>query len=148
MNVWFLFGLCGVGALIAFWAVMKPFIDDNKVRGKVLNFDEGMKNYFFRLSGDAEALSAALEAQPEQDTLAYAYDAQRQEIVFRLGAVEAVYRLAFFETAGQHFLRVSRAAAEREQGNIPYLVNAFFIKHFGAKALDYRQFAELFPEAE
>ena len=43
-------------------------------------------------------------------------------------------------------LRVSRAAEEREKGNIPYLVNAFFIRDLHAKPVDCRQFEALFPK--
>ena len=40
-----------IGLLLAFWATMKPIMDDSRIRGKVLNFDQGMKNYYFRLPG-------------------------------------------------------------------------------------------------
>ena len=59
--------------------------------------------------------------------------------------MEADYRLHFCENEGKSYLRVSRIAEEREKGNIPYLVNAFFIRDLHAKPVDCRQFEALFP---
>lgn len=133
-----------IGALMAFWAVMKPIIDDNKVRGKVLNFSEGMKNYFFLPeAGEAETV-AALACLPEQQVVDYSFCPETATITFRRGSVEADYRLSFPTAEGKTGLRVSRVAEEREPGNIPYLVNAFFIKNLRAKPIDYRRFESLF----
>ena len=49
MNSITLFIIAAVGALFTVWIVMKPILDDNRVRGKVLNFSEGMKDYYFLL---------------------------------------------------------------------------------------------------
>ena len=45
---------------------------------------------------------------------------------------------------GKTGLRVSRVAEEREQGNIPYLVNALFIRNLQVKPVDYRRFESMF----
>ena len=132
-----------VGALMAFWAVMKPIMDDNKIRNKVLNFSEGMRNL---LEGSEEELLAALAGPMEQNVLDYSFQPESGSIRFRRESVEADYRLDFRSAEGKTYLRASRMAEEREKGNIPYLVNAFFIKNFRAKPVDYRQFLALFPE--
>lgn len=137
--------LAAIGALLALVYSLKPFIDDNRVRGKVLNFDEGMRHYFFRLPNGAEALRAALEQQ-QAAPLDYRYDASSGTVTFARENVEAAYRLDFYEHAGQSGLRVGRVAEEREKGPLPYLVNAFFITGFGAKPVDFRKFPAMFPE--
>ena len=134
------------GALMAFWAVMKPIVDDNKIRGKVLNFDEGMRHYYFLLEGTEAETEAALAAQPEQKVLDYSYRPEEGLIRFARENTEADYRLRFFSAEGKSYLSVGRVAEEREKGNIPYLVNAFFIKNFRAKPVDFRQFQALFDE--
>jgi hypothetical protein len=141
---WMIFALAGIGALLAFWAVMKPILDDNKVRGKVLNFSEGMKDYYFLPeAGEAETL-AALAALPEQQVVDFSFCPETATITFRRDNVEADYRLSFPTAEGKTGLRVSRVAEEREPGNIPYLVNAFFIKNLRAKPVDYRRFEAMF----
>ncbi len=138
--------IAAAGALMAFWAVMKPIMDDNKIRNKVLNFSEGMKNYYFLLEGSEEELTAALAGQPEQKVLDYSFQPESGTIRFRRESVEADYRLSFYTSEGKSYLRAARVAEEREKGNIPYLVNAFFIKNFRAKPIDFRKFEALFPE--
>ena len=145
---WMLFVLAGIGALFAVWAIMKPILDDNKIRGKVLNFSEGMKDYYFLPeAGEAETL-AALAELPEQKVLDYSFSPETATITFRKDNVAADYRLSFPTAEGKTGLRVSRVAEEREQGNIPYLVNAFFIKNLRAKPMDYRRFEAMFSAEE
>ena len=138
--------IASVGAVMAFWAVMKPIMDDNKIRNKVLNFSEGMRNYYFLLEGSGEELAAALSGPLEQNVLNYSFQPENGIIRFRKENTEADYRLTFFEAEGKSYLRAARVAEEREKGNIPYLVNAFFIKNFHAKPVDFRKFEALFPE--
>lgn len=135
-----------VGVVIAMLSVMKPIMDDEKVRGKVLNFSEGMRDYYFLLSGSRAQTEEALAGPMEGTAVAYSYLPEEESVRFRKENVEADYRLRFFESGGKTYLRVSRVAEEREKGNIPYLVNAFFIKDLQAKPVDCRQFEALFPE--
>ena len=136
--------LAVIGIVMAMLSVMKPIMEDNKVRGKVLNFDEGMRHYYFKIAGDEAALRRGL-ASEEPKPMAYRFDGA-DLITFLKENAEADYRLRFCEKEGQSWLSVSRVAEERERGNIPWLVNAFFIKGLGAKPVDYRQAQALFPE--
>ena len=135
-----------VGVVIAMLSVMKPIMDDEKVRGKVLNFSEGMRDYYFLLADTRAQTEGALAGPLDQTVLDYTYLPEEESVRFRKESVEADYRLRFFEAEGKTYLRVSRAAEEREKGNIPYLVNAFFIKDLHAKPVDCRQFEALFPK--
>ncbi len=144
IKAWMIFALAGIGALIALWAVMKPILDDNKVRGKILNFSGGMKNYYFLPeAGEAETL-AALAELPEQEAVDFSFSPETATVTFRKDNVEADYRLSFPTRDGKTGLCVSRVAEEREQGTIPYLVNAFFINNLHAKPIDYRRFENFF----
>lgn len=136
-----------IGILIAFWATMKPILNDNRVRGKVLNFDQGMKHYYYLLPGSAGELMEALRTPPGQNPLAYSLQPEEQ-IRFSDTEVQADYRLRFAEREGKSYLQLGRVAAEREKGNIPYLINALMIKGFGARAVDYREAEGLFAEEE
>ncbi len=136
-----------IGLLLAFWATMKPIMDDSRIRGKVLNFDQGMKNYYFRLPGSEEQLREALRTPPETKPLDYSLPTADQ-IRFFAGGTEADYRLCFAEAESGTWLRLSRVAAEREKGNIPYLINLLLIGSFGAKAVDYREAESIFTEEE
>ena len=146
MKTTILFIIAALGALMAFWAVMKPIMDDNKIRGKVLNFSEGMRDYYFMLDGGRAQTEEALSGTLPQAAVDYSFLSEEESIRFRKDNVEADYRLHFCENEGKSYLRVSRIAEEREKGNIPYLVNAFFIKNLRAKPVDYRKFEALFPE--
>ena len=148
MPSYMLFILAAVGALFAFWLVMKPILDDNRVRGKVLNFSEGMKEYYFLLEQGKEETEAALTGQQMQTALEYSFSPEEESIRFRKDSEEADYRLRFCEDGGKNYLSVSRVAEEREKGNIPYLVNAFFIKGLNAAPVDCRAFRSLFPADE
>ena len=143
-----LFIIAAVGALFTLWIVMKPILDDNRIRGKVLNFSEGMKDYFFQTETGKEETEEALAGPLEQAAVEYTYLPEEQLLRFRKDNVEADYRLRFYEDQGKHYLCVSRVAAEREKGNIPYLVNAFFIKGLNASPVDCRAFRSLFPANE
>ena len=137
-----------IGVVLAVQAVMKPILDDEKVRGKVLNFSEGMRDYHFLLAAGKEETEAALAEPLEQEVVAYRFLPESGSIRFSRENTEADYALRFYERDGKHYLRVTRVAEEREKGNIPYLVNAFFVKNLRAKPVDYRQFRALFPEDE
>ena len=145
METTILVGLAVCGVVMAMFAIMKPIMDDEKVRGKVLNFSEGMRDYYFLLAGSRAQTEEALAAPMEGTSVAYSYLPEEESIRFRKENVEAEYRLRFFESEGKTYLRVSRVAEEREKGNIPYLVNAFFIRDLHAKPVDCRQFEALFP---
>ena len=144
METTILVGLAVCGVVMAMFAIMKPIMDDEKVRGKVLNFSEGMRDYYFLLAGSRAQTEEALAAPMEGTSVAYSY-LPEESVRFRKENVEADYRLRFFESEGKTYLRVSRVAEEREKGNIPYLVNAFFIRDLHAKPVDCRQFEALFP---
>ena len=145
METTILVGLAVCGVVMAMFAIMKPIMDDEKVRGKVLNFSEGMRDYYFLLAGSRAQTEEALAAPMEGTSVAYSYLPEEESVRFRKENVEADYRLRFFESEGKTYLRVSRVAEEREKGNIPYLVNAFFIRDLHARPMDCRQFEALFP---
>lgn len=147
METTILIVLAVVGILIAFWATMKPILDDNRVRGKVLNFDEGMKHYYFLLPGGAERLLDELRTPTETKPLDCRLLSD-ELIRFSKENVEADYRLRFAEGESGVCLQIGRVAAEREKGNIPYLINTLLIRGFGAKPVDYRRVAPLFDKEE
>lgn len=136
-----------IGALMAFWATVKPIMDDQRIRKKVLNFDEGMRNYYFLLESGEEQTMAALAGLPEQKVVDYSLP-EAHVVRFEKEGVEADYRLRFCAAGDKTCLCVSRVAAEREQGNIPYLVNAFFIMNLRAQPVDYRKGQNLFPDED
>ena len=146
METTILVVLAVAGVVMAMLAIMKPIMDDEKVRGKVLNFSEGMRDYYFLLAGTRAQTEEALAGPLDQTALDYTYLPEEESVRVRKESVEADYRLRFFEAEGKTYLRVSRVAEEREKGNIPYLVNAFFIKDLHAKPVDCRQFEALFPK--
>ena len=135
-----------IGALMAFWAAMKPIMDDSKIRNKVLNFDEGMRHYYFLLETGENETEAALAEPLEQAAVEYSFRPEDGVITFRRENVEADYRLRFFTAEGKTYLCVGRVAEEREKGNIPYLVNAFFIINLHAKPVDFRKIQALLGE--
>ena len=146
METTILVGLAVCGVVMAMFAIMKPIMDDEKVRGKVLNFSEGMRDYYFLLAGSRAQTEEARAGPMEGTSVAYSYLPEEESVRFRKENVEADYRLRFFESEGKTYLRVSRVAEEREKGNIPYLINAFFIRDLHARPVDCRQFEALFPE--
>ena len=146
METTILVGLAVCGVVMAMFAIMKPIMDDEKVRGTVLNFSEGMRDYYFLLAGSRAQTEEALAGPMEGTSVAYSYLPEEESVRFRKENVEADYRLRFFESEGKTYLRVSRVAEEREKGNIPYLINAFFIRDLHARPVDCRQFEALFPE--
>ena len=121
-------------------------MDDMKIRQRVLNFDEGMKNYYFLPAQGEEELLAALAEPPALKGTALSFRAEERELVLSREGVEAAYRLGFGTDEGRTCLRVSRVAEEREQGTIPYLINALFIRELGAKPIDYRKGEEFFED--
>ena len=139
--------LAVIGLLLGFWAAMKPILDDSRIRGKVLNFDQGMKNYYFLLPGSAEQTREALHTPPEPKALDYSLPEEDLIRFFRDG-VTADYRLRFAEREGRSYLRLGRVAQEREKGNIPYLINALLVRNIGAKVVDYRTAESIFAEEE
>ena len=145
METTILVGLAVCGVVMAMFAIMKPIMDDEKVRGKVLNFSEGMRDYYFLLAGTRAQTEEALAGPLDQTALYYTYLPEEESVRFRKENVEADYRLRFFESEGKTYLRVSRVAEEREKGNSPYLVNAVVIRDLHAKPVDCRQFEALFP---
>lgn len=148
METLILFILAFIGILMAVLSAVKPILDDSRIRGKILNFSEGMKEYFFLLEQGKEETEEALAGPLEQSVLAYTYLPEEETIRFRRDNVEADYRLRFCEDGGKNYLSVSRVAEEREKGNIPYLVNAFFIKNLRAKPVEYRKFQAMFEDED
>ena len=146
MSTLILIIIAVVGVAMAMWSVMKPIMDDEKVRKKVLNFSNGMRDYYYQLADDRMQLEEALAGSTEQTAVEYSFLPEEELLRFRRSGVEADYRLRFREHDGKDYLCVTRVAEAREKGDIPYLINAFFIGNFGAKPVDYRQFQALFPE--
>ena len=148
METTILVVLAVVGVVMAMREIMNPLMGGERVRAKGLNVSEGMRDYYFLLAGTRAQTEEALAGPLDQTVLDYTYLPEEESVRFRKESVEADYRLRFFEAEGKTYLRVSRAAEEREKGNIPYLVNAFFIKNLRAKPVDCRQFEAMFPESE
>ncbi len=145
MDTAILLGLALLGAVIALWVSLKPMMDDVRIRKRVLNFDEGMKNYYFLPAQGEEETLAALADPPALKGTELSFRPEERVIVLAREGVEAAYRLQFGTDEGKTCLRVSRVAEEREQGTIPYLINALFIRELGAKPIDYRK-GEIFFE--
>ena len=74
METTILVVLTVAGVVMAMLAIMKPIMDDEKVRGKVLNFSEGMRDYYFLLAGTRAQTEEAL-AGPLPRTTAEAIEA-------------------------------------------------------------------------
>ena len=121
---------------LALFLIFKPVIADKKVRNNVTNSDPLTQHYCFVLNCEQNEALDKLSIRNVNDTLEYTFDRNRSIIVF--SSIE--HQLSFYIAENKTYLKVSRVKYMHSGGNIPWMINRFFIEKLGAVPVDYSYF--------
>ena len=120
---------------VALYFILKPVIEDRKVRNNITNSDSFMKHYWFVLDCDEYEALKQLKLPNIYDPLEYTLDEEAQIIVFSHLGASMEHQFAFYVIENKTYLKVSRVSIELS--NIPYIINRFFVEKIGATPVDY-----------
>lgn len=117
-----------------FFLIFKPVMADRKARNNINNSDTFTRNYCFLLNcSQADALDK-LAIRNIYDPLECALDRDSMTIVFD---ASLEYKLSFRVVNNKTYLKVSKSKDPLYRGNIPLMINRFFIEKIGAIPVDY-----------
>ena len=120
--------------------ILKPAMEDRKIRNNVMNSDSLTQHYCFLLGSNQSEAINQLSIRNEKDTLEYTFDADRLIMVFSHFGASIEHQLSFYVVGNMTYLKVSRVKFMHSKSNIPLMINRFFIEKIGAVPVDYSYF--------
>ena len=129
-----------IATLLVLFLIFKPVSKDRKARNNVTNFDLLTQHYCFILTNDQSNAINQLATRNINDILEYVFDADCKTIVFKRFGASVECKLSFYIVENKTYLKVSRVKLLHATGNIPLMINRFFIEKIGAIPVDYTHF--------
>lgn len=125
---------------VALYLVLKPMFQQNKLLNGVVNYDAFMRKFVFRVEITKEIFYARLKSHNSNDSLEYFLSDDCSVITFTRYNSKYPYKMFTEEVDESIVLRIEQIPRIMDRGNVPYLINEFFIKKFNAKPLEYRNY--------
>lgn len=124
---------------LALFVIFKPVIKDKTVRNNVMNSDPSIRHYCFVLNCNQQEAIRQLSIRNVKDAPECTFDINTLIITFSHVGVSIDYQLSFYTIENRTYLKASRIKFFHN-GNIPFMVNSFFINKIGAIPVDYTHF--------
>ena len=125
---------------VALYLVLKPMVKCNKLLNGVVNYDAFMRRFIFRVEITKETFYAQLKTPNINDSLKYFLSDDCSIITFTRYNAKFPYEMFTEEVDESTVLRIEQIPKIMGKGNVPYLINEFFIKKFNAKPLEYSKY--------
>lgn len=125
---------------IALYLVLKPMLRQKKLLHGIVNYDTFMRKFVFRIDVTKEEFYSKLKVHNVNDVLEYNFF-EEDSVIFTRYNVGFPYKITVDEFKEYIILKVEQLPLVMDKGNVPYLINEFFIKKFAAKPIDYQKFA-------
>ena len=127
---------------VSIYLIFRPAARQRQVSSGVINYDAFMKKFCFSIDATKQEVYSQLNLPNVYDVLEYDLDEENDVITFkRYVGGRYPYRIFVDEVEGCHILWVEQFPLVMGGGNVPYLINEFFIKKLGAKPIDYTETA-------
>ncbi len=125
---------------VALYLIFKPMFQQRKLLNGVINYDTFMRKFVFQIDFTKEEFYSKLKIHNVNDVLEYDLDEQSSVVTFKRYNAKFPYKVEIDEFKESIVLRVEQIPLVMDKGNVPYYINEFFIKKFGAKPIDYQKF--------
>ena len=125
---------------IVLFVILKPVINDKKVRNNVVNSDPLRQHYCFALNCNQQEAIRQLSIRNIKDIPEYTFDTDSLIITFSHLGASIDHQLCFYTFENRTYLKVSRIKFLHERSNIPLMINSFFVTKIGAIPADYTYF--------
>ena len=125
---------------LVLFVILKPEIEDKKIRNNVTNSDPLAQHYCFELKCDQQEAIRQLSIRNVKDTPEYTFDINSLIITFSHLGVSIDHQLFFYTIENKTYLKVSRMRFLHNKSNIPLMINRFFINKIDAVPVDYTYF--------
>ena len=125
---------------IALFVILKPVINDRKVRNNVKNSDPLAQHYCFELKCNPQEAIRQLSIRNVMDEPQYTFDINSLVITFSHLNASIAHQLYFYTIENRTYLKVSRMNFLVERSNIHFMINRFFINKIDAVPVDYNYF--------
>ena len=127
---------------VSLYLIFKPGVRQREVSNGVINYDSFMRKFCFSIDATKEEVYSQLNLPNVYDVLEYDLDEENDVITFkRYVGGRYSYRISVDEAEGCHILWVEQIPSVMGGGNVPCLINEFFIKKLDAKPIDYTETA-------
>ena len=121
-------------AVVVLYTVISNYKKHYSVTGNVVNYDYGMKTFVFKVPHAKEEIIELLKIKNVNDDLEYVFNPEDLHITFsKIGHVDIEYRLLIEEHENYCVLHVENSRKRYSGGQIPILVNPFFVKKLNAE---------------
>ncbi len=126
---------------VALYIVLKPMFRQDKLLSGVVNYDTFMRKFVFRVELTKEEFYAQLKIHNISDLLEYYLSDDYSVITFTRYNSKFPYKILIDEVNESIILRVEQIPKIMDRGNVPYLINEFFIKKFNATPLEFEKYS-------
>ena len=125
---------------LVLFVILKPVVEDKKIRNNVTNSDPLTQHYCFELKCNQQKAIRQLSIRNVNDTPKYTFDINSLIITFSHLGASIDYQLFFYTIGKRTYLKVSRMKFLHSKSNIPLMINRFFINKIDAIPVDYTYF--------
>lgn len=125
-----------IGIPISLYIIFKPIFLQNKLLNGIVNYDIFMKKFVYRIDLTREEFYSQLKIRNSNDLLDYYLNDDCSVITFIRYNARFEYKIMIDEFDESIILRVEQIPLVSK---VAYLINAFFIRKFNAKPLEYEK---------
>ena len=128
---------------VALCFILAPMLKERKIPNGARNQDPFSKIYLFKVNYPEHELIRLMNLPNVTDALEYIFDEKTMVVTFSKHGANIPYTVFIKEYDGGCYVKLTKNILIGDRSNIPYQINEFMIKKFGAELLTYEEYKNI-----
>ena len=128
---------------IALYFILAPMFIERKISNGIRNQDAFSRIYLFKVNYPKQEFVSLLNIANTSDGLEYVFDNKTMVITFSKYGANIPYTVFIKECDGGCYVKLTKNVLIGDRSNIPYQINEFMRKKFGAELLPYEKYKNI-----
>ena len=128
---------------IVLYFILSPGFRERKITNGVRNQDAFSQNYLFKVNYQKQEFIRLMNLPNVSDALEYIFDDTKMVVTFSKHGANIPYTVFIKECNSGCYVKLIKNVLIGNRSNIPYQINEFMIKKFGAELLPYEEYKNI-----
>ncbi len=129
--------------LIVLYIIFGPWFRERKISNGIRNQDSLSQDYLFKVNYTKSDFLQKTNISNSYDILEYTFDNNTMIITFSKYSAHISYTVFIKEFDNGCYVKLKKNATISYRSNIPFYINEFMIKKFGAELLPYEEYKDI-----
>lgn len=143
MEYILLFSLFFIISVVAIILIFLPYFRERKISRGIRNQDTFSNNYLFKVKCSEKVFLERLKLKNVTDVMQHSFDPDTMTVTFTMHNASISYAITVKEIQNECYVCLTKNKLFVERSNIPYRINEFMIKKFGAEPLQYDDYKNM-----